>query len=459
MTGSRHMADLVASAAQRWPSAPALIFSGGVLTYRELDRYVSGTVRALAAWTDTSRVALAPDRSWESVVVLLALLRMCKVVCLMSTRWPPRAIERAARQVGASIPVLNADAWHGLVQRAAHKPGGTSPVSEAPATLVHTSGSTAEPKAVLHSVRNHLYSARGANTVVPLARGDRWLLSLPLYHVAGLGVVFRCLVAGAAIVVGARAEATGMQLRHFRCTHASLVSTQLRRLLRADSGEASPHLRAVIVGGSSVPHRLLQTAHARGYPVCTTYGLTEMASQVTTLAPGAAPALLTTAGRVLPHRQLRIASDGEIQVKGPVLFQGYALRDTVRLPLTREGWFATGDYGRLDGHGYLHVEGRKDTLFISGGENIAPEAVERALHAIDGVECAIVVPIPDPTFGARPLAFVAGSRCWEHLAQELGKVLPRFMIPEFRPWPAQILHEGVKPDRVLLQKLALHGDA
>ncbi len=458
MTGALRPVDLVALAARRFPHATAILFPGGALSYRDLERYVIGTARALEACAGGPRVGLVPYGTWKSIVLLLALLRARRVACLLSPRWPRSAMERAARQVSAYPLVACTEAIDGLVQKDREGVSvGATYALDAPATIVYTTGAAGEPKAALHSVGNHLHSAQGANAVVPLRPGDRWLLSLPLYHVGGLGIVARCLVAGATIVVPPASEAVGMQIRAYRCTHASLVATQLLRLLREDDRAAPPSLKAVVVGGSSVPQNVLQEAHCRDYPVCTTYGLTEMTSQVATLFPGASPTLLATAGKVLPHRELRIAPDGEIHVRGPVLFQGYVNGGGVHRPLVQDGWFATGDLGYLDADGFLYVEGRKDNLFISGGENIAPEAIERALCAIGGVERAVVVPVPDETFGARPVAFVAGNNRWAHLARELEKTLPRFMIPAFRAWPAFTPHRGMKEDRVALQELAQSG--
>ena len=448
-------ADLVAQAAQRAPDGLAAVYPGGALTFRELEHYVRGTARALAAWTDAPRVGLVPPRSRQALIVLLSLLRAGRTACLMSTRWPRAAVRRAAQQVDAPWPVLGADTMDGLVQ----PDSSTSTVDlprryVGPATIVYTSGSTGEPKAVVHSVGNHRWSAQGANAVVPLGQGDRWLLSLPLYHVAGLGVVFRCLVAGATIVIPASGDAPEQHLQGGRCTHASLVFTQLRQVLLGGRA-APPVLKAVLVGGSGVPTPLLRRARACGYPVCTTYGLTEMASQVTTLAPNASPERLHTAGRVLPNRALRISARGEILVRGRVLFHGYADQGgIVHRPSLAGGWFATGDLGHLDAQGYLHVTGRLDNMFVSGGENIVPEAIERALCAVEGVERAVVVPVPDETFGARPAAFVAGTVGRSVLAAELRMSLPGFMVPAFLAWPREVPGRGMKTDRAAFARLA-----
>jgi O-succinylbenzoic acid--CoA ligase len=198
-------------------------------------------------------------------------------------------------------------------------------------------------------------------------------------------------------------------------------------------------------------------ANARSWPIHTTYGLTEMAAQVTTTSPDATLGELQSSGRVLPYRQLRVDERGEILVQGATLFQGYLDGDTVQHPFDQDGWFHTGDLGRLDEEGWLHVLGRTDNLFISGGENIQPEEIELALCDVPGVTQAVVVPVQDDEFGQRPVAFVRGvdEGVWlATLAGELEAVLPHFKIPDaFYLWPE--VEEEMKIDRTVFREQAL----
>ena len=268
----------------------------------------------------------------------------------------------------------------------------------------------------------------------------------------------RCALAGAAVAVPEPKAPLGDALRRYGITHSSMVATQLWRLLR-DEGAAVDSLKAVLLGGSAIPSALLDAAVGRALPVHTTYGLTEMASQVTTTPPGASRALLATSGRLLPHRALRLTETGEICVRGATCFEGYVEDGTVTTPFDEEGWFHTGDLGTLDDDGYLRVIGRLDHRFISGGENVHPETIERALVHLPGIERAVVVPVPDAEFGHRPVAFVqqaaAGSIALADLGDRLRATLPGFMIPvAFYPWPDEA-DAGLKVDRALLQRLAL----
>jgi o-succinylbenzoate---CoA ligase len=183
-----------------------------------------------------------------------------------------------------------------------------------------------------------------------------------------------------------------------------------------------------------------------------------MASQVTTTPPGASHEELRTSGRPLPHREVGISSDGEILVRGETLFAGYVEGAAIDRPLDADGWFHTGDLGGLSENGYLGVMGRKDNLFVSGGENIQPEEIEEALSNLEGVEEAVVVPIPDPEFGTRPVAFVRMPDATvegEMLTRALEAVLPRFKIPvAFHGWPEEGGLGGMKLNRAFFHERA-----
>ncbi|HVP07704.1 MAG TPA: hypothetical protein VMS71_07675, partial [Candidatus Acidoferrum sp.] len=156
---------------------------------------------------------------------------------------------------------------------------------------------------------------------------------------------------------------------------------------------------------------------------------------------------------------LRISSEGEILVAGETLFSGYIDGDQTVTPVDGEGWFHTGDNGHRDDAGYLVVTGRRDNMFISGGENIQPEEIESVLHSLEKVTDAIVVPVPDREYGHRPIAFLQKSTGKdidsEELKRELRKRLPSFKIPDkFYPWPSGIASTGIKLSRTEFRKLA-----
>jgi len=429
------------------PQTRALIGPTSSWTYEEFDAAIASTQAQLAGKgvAPGARVALVPSRSVSTVLVLWALWRIGAVAVPLSSRWPSATRKKASDRVDCDLFIEAPSRLLDSVPEKIEGPSQGDP-KDAPeshptdrdATIVFTSGSTGPPKAVLHSWSNHLYSAKGSNANLPLRPGDRWLLSLPVYHVGGLAILVRCALAGAAVILPDTERSLQWTLKHRCVTHLSCVATQLRRLMAASEGPPDG-LRGLLLGGGPLPNGLVARANGHGWPVLTSYGCTEMASQVTTTAAGAPPSELRTAGRRLPHRNVCIGTDGEILVKGPTLCSGYVEGRELRDPRNSDGWFPTGDRGRLDARGNLHVLGRMDNMFVSGGENIQPEEIEHCLEGLDGVERAVVVPVSDEEYGRRPVAFVRGERAKDGLALQdaLARALPAFKIPdEFYPLPA-----------------------
>ena len=265
--------------------------------------------------------------------------------------------------------------------RTSHDPGAIH-------SVIHTSGTTGEPKPVELTFANHAASAAASADALGVDPDDRWLCPLPLHHVGGLGVLVRCAVNHTTAVLHERFDADRVR-RVFEggeVTLASLVPTMLVRL-RESGLRRAPGLRAIALGGGPIPAGLLDWADETGIPVIPVYGMTETCSQVVAGSPG----------RPMRGVELEIGAGGEILVRGPMVAPGEYAPD---------GWLHTGDLGRLDGHGRLHVEGRLKELIVTGGENVAPLEVEQALLAHPAVADAAVAGRPDPEWGEAITAFV-----------------------------------------------------
>jgi O-succinylbenzoic acid--CoA ligase len=267
--------------------------------------------------------------------------------------------------------------------------------------VLFTSGSTGRNKGVVLSHAAFAASARASAANLGWRDDDRWLCCLPLAHVGGLSILARCLAARRTAVLDAAPSfdparvAKTIELE--RITLVSLVPTMLVRLL--DAGwTPPPHLRAVLLGGAAASPALLGRAAERGVPVLATYGMTETCGQVATQPFGTPPATdghAVGVGQPLPGAELRIR-DGGIQVRGPMLFERYLGAPT---PIDRDGWFDTGDCGRLDASGALQVLGRADDTIITGGENVHPGEIEPAIAAHPAIAAACVFGIDDDTWG------------------------------------------------------------
>ena len=455
---------------------PAIIAPEGTLTYSELRAQIAMCAAAFeyAGVRQCTRIALYQPTSLRYVVSLITLIEMGAVVCPMNTRVPEKQIASMAERVGAEAiffvdratstrgsklsPILFdalatdvelSSSWHDLEP-------------DRWATILHTSGSSGTPKPVVHTLESHLAAANASNTNIPLAPGDSWLLSLPLYHVGGLAILFRTMQAGAAFRIPDGDESLAQSIAHVNLTHVSLVSTQLYRLIQeSDSVAMLQRMNAVLMGGSAMPDELIARALALDIPIHTSYGMTEMCSQVTSTPPAASSETLATSGVPLHADSIRIGSDDEIEVGGSARFLGY-LDDQGALtePFTEFGWFATGDLGRFDEDNRLIVTGRRDNQFISGGENIQPEQIEHALCQESGILQAVVVPVSDEEFGQRPVAFIRSESEWteDALRESLREILPGYMIPvRIQSWPEDLMPEGIKVDRAKMTQRAREG--
>ena len=155
------------------------------------------------------------------------------------------------------------------------------------------------------------------------------------------------------------------------------------------------------------------------------------------------------------HRQVKISEDREILVRGKTRFMGYVQENGLIEPFDKYGWFATGDLGDLV-DGCLRIQGRKDNMFISGGENIQPEEIEKAICQVAGIQEAVVVPVRDSLFGFRPVAYCNGEFDPVKLAVTLRKTLAGYKIPViFYDWPAGNQYfSGIKINRIAFKKRA-----
>lgn len=275
------------------------------------------------------------------------------------------------------------------------------------AIVAVTSGSTGAPKGVVLTHDAIAASASATNARLGATPADTWLACLPLSHLGGLSVVTRALLGGLGLVVHPTFDADAvMASADAGVTLVSLVPTVLRRV------DAS-RFRRVLLGGSAMPAALPDN-------VVASYGLTETSSG------------LVYDGAPLDGVEVRLAPDGEIQVKGPMLLRCY--RDG-RSPLMPGGWLPTGDIGSWDSVGRLHVDGRRDDLIITGGENVWPQTVEAALADHPAVAEVAVTGEVDLEWGQRIVAWVvpvdpARAPTLEILRAHVRCRLPAFMAPK-----------------------------
>ncbi len=319
------------------------------------------------------------------------------------------------------------------------------------AVVIATSGSTGQPKGAELTAAALLASAGASLDRIGAAAGDRWLCCLPAFHVAGLGVLVRSLLAGAApaVIPGGRLDAGS--LAEAGCALVSLVPTQLRRLL--DGGAPLAGFRAILLGGAPAPAGLLADARAAGARVITTYGMSETCGGC------------VYDGKPLAGVSVDTGSDARIRIAGPVLFSGYRLRPDLTAAVLDGGWFVTSDLGAFGDSGTLVIRGRADGVINTGGEKVVAAEVEAALGSCGAVREAVVVGVPDAEWGERVAAVVvaADPAAPPGLAQLRAHVrgrLPAYAAPRtLLLVPELPLLPSGKADRSALRKLAADHDA
>jgi len=447
------------------PNRPAIVYGNESFSYAQVFDAALGAETYLKGRgiQPGDRVGLLGPNAPNYLISILALWRIGAIACPLSTRSPDKLIAEQLQAIHCrycltaagivNIPhISNIDLSNIVLCHADIKDGSAGNFQcplEQEATIIFTSGSSSKPKAVLHTFGNHFYSAKGSNEHIPVIPGDQWLLSLPLYHVGGLGILLRTFLGGGSIVIPDGNEKIEDALGQHKITHLSLVPTQLIRLLRNRGNiKYLKNLKAILLGGSPVPGSLIRASLEEGLPVYLTYGLTEMTSQVATsgrLTKGS-----ICSAKILNYRRLMISEEEEILVKGETLFKGYIDGTQLSTPFNANGYFATSDLGTFSDDGHLLVIGRKDNMFISGGENIQPEEIEKHLCQLEGVEEAVVVPVAHDEFGFRPVAFIKSN---EPLTRDSALVflkgrLPSFKLPDqFYRWPAANNCEEFKVNR------------
>jgi len=311
-----------------------------------------------------------------------------------------------------------------------------------PALVLFTSGTTGSPKAARLARDNLEASALAANQVLEVDARSRFLCVLPLFHVGGLGILFRCQLARATVLLHERfdAAAVARELRE-GATHVSLVATTLARVL--EQGATFPPA-IVAVGGGPVPKALLERARRAGLRVVQTWGMTETCSMATCERPGDADG--ATSGPPLPGFQLFV-DQGEVVVRGPAVMRGY-----LGQPPLEEGLFRTGDLGELDDRGRLIVHARRIDLIVSGGENVYPAEVEAALLAHPAVRDAAVLPASDERWGQVGIAYVVTTAPEAELRHFLAARLAKYKVPAQFVAVAELpRNDAGKVDRVALR--------
>lgn len=450
MTDDQTVGRWLSDSARAFAHRVAIDDRGVTTTYAELDRRVDRLVRRLAraGYRPGDRIATITGNSADHVVLFFACARLGIGMSPLSWRAAPRELAYELGVVDPQLVVVEeeygvlADAAVALLDRTPTQirfdgldhdmPGRDHPSSPAderpprnddPLLIMFTSGSTGAPKAAILTHSTCFWTNLAFSRAVPVSRDDVVLSLLPQHHVGSWNV--QTLLAwwvGAKVVIerGFDPRRVLELIRTRSITMMMGVPTHYRALADyrgfADADISS--LCTAVVGGAPATGAMLQTWHDRGVRLTQGYGLTEAGPNVLCLLPEEAAAHVGTAGRPYHHLDVRLVDHdtgevldgparGELQVKGPGLFVGYHGDEAAtREAFTADGWLRTGDLVERDADGYHTIIDRMDGLYISGGINVAPAEVEKALLEHPGVERVVVVGVPDEKWGQVGLARV-----------------------------------------------------
>jgi len=302
--------------------------------------------------------------------------------------------------------------------------------------LIYTAGTTGRPKGV--PLRHSAFVSYVLENVEPANPDieERNLLTVPLYHVAGIQAMLAAIYGGRTLVMMRQFEVKEWleTIQREEATRAMLVPTMLKRVI--DDSDYNKYdlssLKVITYGAAPMPFEVIHKAinMMPWVKFINAFGQTETASTITALGPEdhviegteeerekKLKRLTSSIGRPLPDVEVKIVDEGgkalpplevgEILARGPRIMTGYWRDDQkTKQVLTSDGWLRTGDMGWMDKDGYIYLAGRADDMIIRGGENISPEEVEDVLHSYPKVEEAAVIGVPDPEWGQEPRAVV-----------------------------------------------------
>ncbi|MDD7384576.1 MAG: o-succinylbenzoate--CoA ligase [Actinomycetaceae bacterium] len=489
------------------PDGCALVFEGTSWTFSQLFSASAAMSEEIATslsaegslhqpaeeFSMPERVGLLCDNSAASYVTILALMNLRIQIVMLNTRLSPDELTYQVNDADLPAIVYSADArhtaqalaaantqrgqqgaaraatrldlipiedmWHavndalgtnadaGLGRTPHNPPEWVSPSfdTEDVMSILYTSGTTGDPKGVMQSFGNHLWSALSGVLSAGITPTDAWVCTVPLYHISGLSILVRGLVYGMPVYLFRKfdAHAVNDTLLSGQATIVSVVAYSLTKLVEDldQRGLSSypPQFRYMLLGGGFFRDSLLEACATRSIPVIRSFGMSETCSQIIAtplrrdyVKPGssgvplfvnqmriaAAPVDRTNrtdrTDALASSPQPRIAQPGEIgeiQVKAPALCVGYLNKpEKYAASFTADGWYRTGDIGTLDEDGYLYVKSRLAEMIISGGENIFPSEVEAVIAEHPAVAEVAVVGHEDDVWGYVPWAYLVADQ-------------------------------------------------
>ena len=390
---------------------------GPAVSYGELEQLTARVAAALRGRgvRPGDRVALQVEKSIEAVVIYLATLRIGAVFLPLNAAYTPAEVDYFLRDAEPAVFLQDAQA---LLREAAdlEPDHGVEPRSASDlAAIIYTSGTTGRSKGAMLTHGALAANALALHSAWGFSPDDVLLHALPIFHVHGLFVALHCAFLSGCPMVWLNRFDEAAVLEGLKGASVMMgVPTFYTRLL-AHPGltrEETAHMRLFISGSAPLLESAFAAFEARtGHRILERYGMSE--AVIITTNPLDGDRLPGSVGYPLPGVELRIGGGeetGVIEIRGPSVFSGYwRMPEKTAEEFTADGFFITGDVGRLDADGRLWISGRAKDLIISGGYNVYPKEVELLLDEEPGVRESAVIGAPHPDFGEGVVAVVEGE--------------------------------------------------
>jgi len=456
----------IKDSAKNFPKLPAIRSNAKELSFEELDKLVDTIAINLVrhSLSAGSRLGILSKNSENMLATIFAAQRIGATSCLLNLQLTKDDWVSQLEQAKCSV-IIGEDEYLSSLSSERQTKLDFQEITKATDTeteilfelnpsqesvIIFTSGSTGHNKGVRLSVRNLMSSAEASNKLTKLTKGDTWGVSLPMYHLGGLGIIYRTLSAGATagFLSNFSAETLHQLLKENSLTHLSVVPTTLSALIEKATQDSLGDkllgsLKCAILAGAASSETLLNQIIKHKLPILSAWGMTETTAHCTCMNLDEPKEHIKSVGKPFHHTQLKIVNEegeevaqgqtGEAIVNGPTVFMGYL--DTEQTANTiKNGWLHSGDLGIINSDGYLTIVGRKDDMIISGGENIHTGEIEKVAKAIEGVRDCAVIPIKHEKWGQRPIILVepkANSNLTEEFISDILKTkLAKIKVPD-----------------------------
>ena len=409
-----NLASFIERWAERSPHKVAIHYDGKDVTYSALWQQVEEATRSLAVGKG-DRVAYLGYNNHEMLALFFALSRLGAV--LVPLNWRLTAAEHKQILADCSPKLLfSSPEFEERRKELWFSPSALLDQGRAPeiigqeeddALIVYTSGTTGRPKGAVLTQAALAWNAQNSFHAHGLQQSDHVLTALPMFHVGGLNIqTLPALFMGATVTLQKRFEpgAWLSAVHARRPTVSLLVPAAMAAVIAHPEWQRTDlsSLRLLNTGSMVVPDSLIRAFHDRGVPVGQVYGATETAPIAIALLKDDAIRKAGSAGQPVPHCEAKLV-DGEIWLRGPAVMRGYWSDGS---GLDADGWFHSGDLGRIDDDGFWWIVGRSNDIIISGGENVHPAEIENVLADCPSVIEAAVVGVPDPKWGEVACAVV-----------------------------------------------------